>query len=48
MQYYRDELALDNNKTIISIFPADNNNSFSFKLKEKNNRGNWKQWHKRC
>ena len=30
--YYRDELALDNNNNIID-FPADSNNSVSFKFK---------------
>ena len=33
-QYYRDETALDNNNNIID-FPANNNNSTSFKLKEQ-------------
>ena len=33
-QYYRDEPALHNNDIIID-FPADNNNSISFKFKEK-------------
>ena len=35
-QYYRDELALDNNNKIID-FPANskNNNSISFKFKQK-------------
>ena len=31
-QYYRDELALDNNNNIID-FPANNNNSILFKFK---------------
>ena len=31
-QYYRDESALNNNNNIID-FPADNNNSASFKFK---------------
>ena len=33
-QYYRDEPALDNNDNIID-FPADNNNSVSFKFEQK-------------
>ena len=33
-QYYRDEPALDNNGNITD-FPYDNNNSASFKLKQK-------------
>ena len=33
-QYYRDEPALDNNNNIIN-FPANNNNSISFKFKQK-------------
>ena len=33
-QYYRDEAALDNNGNIID-FPGDNNNSASFKFKQK-------------
>ena len=33
-QYYRDELALDDNKIIID-FPTDNNNSTFFKFKQK-------------
>ena len=33
-QYYRDEPALDNNNNIID-FPADNNNSASFKFKQQ-------------
>ena len=33
-QYYRDEPALDNNGNIID-FPADNNNSASFKFKQE-------------
>ena len=33
-QYYRDEAALDNNGNIID-FPDDNNNSASFKFKQK-------------
>ena len=33
-QYYRDDPALDNNKSIID-FPANNKNSISFKFKEK-------------
>ena len=33
-QYYRDEPALDNNNNIID-FPANNNNSTSFKFKMK-------------
>ena len=33
-QYYRDEPALDNNNNIID-FPANNNNSISFKFKQK-------------
>ena len=33
-QYYRDEPALDNNGNII-YFPADNNNSASFKFKQQ-------------
>ena len=33
-QYYRDELALDNNGNIIG-FSANSNNSISFKLKQQ-------------
>ena len=33
-QYYRDELALDNNDNIIG-FSANSNNSISFKLKQQ-------------
>ena len=33
-QYHRDEPALNNNNNIID-FPADNNNSISFKLNSK-------------
>ena len=33
-QYYRDEPALDNNGNIID-FPANNNNSASFKFKQE-------------
>ena len=33
-QYYRDEPALDDNSNITD-FPADNNNSDSFKFKQK-------------
>ena len=33
-QYYRDESAIDSNNVIID-FPADDNNSISFKFKEK-------------
>ena len=33
-QYYRDEPALDSNNNIID-FPADNNNSKSFKFKQQ-------------
>ena len=33
-QYYRDELALDNNNNIID-FPGDNNHSISFKCKQQ-------------
>ena len=33
-QYYRDELALNNNEVFID-FPADNSNSISFKLKQQ-------------
>ena len=33
-EYYRDEPALDNNNNIID-FPADNNNSASFKFKQQ-------------
>ena len=33
-QYYRDEPALDNNNNITD-FPANNNNSASFKLKQQ-------------
>ena len=33
-QYYRDELTLDNNNNIID-FPANNNNSASFKFKQQ-------------
>ena len=33
-QYYRDKPTLDNNNNIID-FPNDNNNSVSFKFKEK-------------
>ena len=36
-QYYRDDPALDNNNNIID-FPADNNNSISFKFKQQNTR----------
>ena len=36
-QYYRDEPALDANNNIID-FPADNNNSASFKLKHQINK----------
>ena len=34
LQYYRDEPALENNGSIID-FPDDNNNSDSFKFKQK-------------
>ena len=34
LQYYRDEPALENNGSIID-FPDDNNNSASFKFKQK-------------
>ena len=40
-QYYRDEPALNNAGRIID-FPADNDRSISFKIKEKNNRLNWR------
>ena len=33
-QYYRDDLTLDNNNNIVD-FPANNNNSISFKLKQQ-------------
>ena len=33
-QYYRDKPALDNNNNIID-FPANNNNSISFKFKQQ-------------
>ena len=33
-QYYRDETALENNNNIID-FPANNNNSISFKVKQQ-------------
>ena len=33
-QYYRDDSALDNDKSIID-FPADNNNDISFKYKQQ-------------
>ena len=33
-QYYRDESALENNNNIID-FPANNNNSVSFKFKQQ-------------
>ena len=46
-QYYKDELSLDVTRRYID-FLADNDNSISFKFKEKNNSGNRKQWHKRC
>ena len=38
-QYYKDEPPLDNNNSIIG-FPADSNNSISFKFKQINNREN--------
>ena len=40
-QYRRDEQALDNNNNIID-FPADNNNSTSFKFKQKKNQNKQK------
>ena len=39
-QYYRDEPALNNTGRIID-FPADNDRSISFKIKERNNTLNW-------
>ena len=45
-QYYRYEPALDNNVNI--DFPDDNNNSVSFKFKQKIIGQTRKRWHKRC
>ena len=45
-QYYRDDSALDNNNNIID-FPADNNNTASFKFKQQLTRQTRKRWYKR-
>ena len=45
-QYYRDEPALENNFNIIN-FPANNNKSISFKIKQQITE-KWKRWRKRC
>ena len=46
-QYWRDVAALEENGTIVD-FATDDNIADSFKIKEKNNRQNRQQWHKKC